>query len=179
MNSRVFKNPSPGCVTTRQSVVGKTDFELEYTLGYRHGSLRAGYALYALAEEVKENEFYWLDRTRYSNGWHGDDTVIFRGVKMCVQRADERRDALHRRFNYDDAQVEAELAKLRQSDVIKLKCRSGPKQIVKLFPFTELGKDDYPDADVLDVPQWQLTVPKHFTLIGAHRGSGAFFPRWA
>jgi hypothetical protein len=88
-----------GYVTTLGSVSGKGDAELERTLGFNAGSLKAGFDIYRLLDPVAINEFDWRDRTRYSAGWHIDPTIPFGSnpnVRWAVQRRDELRAALER-----------------------------------------------------------------------------------
>jgi len=146
-----------GYVTTLQSVLGKTDYELEDSLGYRHGSLKPGFEIYALAQTVNIGEFVWRDKTRYSAGWHGDPSIKFGddpNVVWGVQRQDELRAALGRKLNYDEKTVDLEIDKLRH--------------------LKKLGTDDYPDSISGNIPQWELTVPKQFSLVGKFRGAAPY-----
>ena len=95
-----------GYVTTLESILGKTNYELERSLGFNEESLKPGFELYALTEAVYEGEFIWRDKTRYSGGWHADASI--------------RRPSA------------------------------------------------YPDAPSGNIPQWELTVKKQFTLIGEY-----------
>ena len=166
-----------GYVTTLESVLGKTDYELEDTLGYRHGSLKHGFKLYILAQTVSAGEFTWRDRTRYSAGWHRDPSIKFGddpNVVWGVQRQDELRAALGRKLNYDEIAVDLEIDKLRQEDLLALNMRTGPRKIVKVRPLKTLGRDDYPDSILGNIPQWELTVYKQFSLVGEFHGIAPF-----
>jgi hypothetical protein len=166
-----------GYVTTLQSVLGKTDYELEDSLGYRHGSLKPGFEIYTLAQTVNAGEFVWRDKTRYSAGWHRDPSIKFGddpNVVWGVQRQDELRAALGRKLNYDEKAVDLEIDKLRQRDVLELNMRTGPRKIVKVRPLKKLGPDDYPDSIAGNIPQWELTVPKQFSLVGKFHGTAPY-----
>ena len=67
--------------------------------------------------------------------------------------------------------VDLEIDKLREKDLLALNLRTGPGKIVKVRPLTKLGPDDYPDSIVGNIPQWELTVPKQFSLVGTFRGT--------
>lgn len=161
-----------GYVTTLEGVFGKTDYELEDSLGYRHGSLKPGFEVYTLAQTVNAREFVWRDRTRYSAGWHRDPSIKFGDDPRVwgVQRQDELRAALGRNLNYDEIAVDLEIDKLRQKDLLALNMRTGPQRIVKVRPMIDLGPDDYPDSILGNIPQWDLTVPKQFSLVGIFHG---------
>jgi hypothetical protein len=166
-----------GYVTTLQSVLGKTDYELEDSLGYRHGSLKPGFEIYALAQTVDSGEFVWRDRTRYSAGWHRDPNIKFGddpNVVWGVQRRDELRAALGRKLNYDEKAVDLEIDKLCQKDLLELNIRTGPGKIVKVRPLKKLGSNDYPDSILGNIPQWELTVPKQFSLVGKFHGTAPY-----
>ena len=161
--------PDDGCVTTLESVLGKTDFELENTLGFEGGYLRAGFRLWALADKVEAGEFRWLDKTRFAGGWHVDRSVIFDGQIMLVQRQDELREALDRRFNHDQKKVEGVLNDMAKKDLAALNVRSGPKMIVKVVSLLQGKKTSYPDVLSGNIPQWRLTAKKEFMLMGEFR----------
>jgi hypothetical protein len=161
-----------GCVTTLESVLGKTDQELEAALGYKRGWLRPSFELYALAEPVLAGEFLWLDKTRYSAGWHADPSIdLGDGLIWSVPRDAELRAAFGRKLNYDEKAVDQEIAKLREKDVERLNVRAGTKRIVKVVPQNHSSDPkDFPDAISGNTPQWQLTVPKQFSLVGKFNG---------
>ena len=161
-----------GYVTTLESILGKTDCELEQSLGFSSGRLKHGYKVYALSDKVYTGEFIWRDKTRYSAGWHGDPSIKFGSdpnLVWCAQRWDELRAALGRKLNYDESAVDREMAQIMERSLIDLNVRTGARKIVKVVP-EEKEPDGYPDAESGNVPQWELVVRKHFTLIGRFRG---------
>jgi hypothetical protein len=159
-----------GYVTTFDSVLGKTDFELERDLGYNRGALAGGFEIYALSEQVSRGDFYWRDKTRYSAGMHGDPSVKFGSdpdVVWLIPRQDELRAALGKKYNYDERTVDAAIGEILDESLKLLNQRTGLKKIVKVRPLTR--PTSYPNAESGNIPQWELKKEKQFTLIGTYR----------
>jgi hypothetical protein len=155
-----------GYVTTLDSILGKTDYEMEQALGFSQGALKSGYKVYALTEPVSASEFYWRDKTRYSGGWRADPSVKFGSdpnVVWGVQRQDELRAALGKKLNYDEKAVDAVMDGVLRESLTDLNQRTGPRRIVKVVP--NKSPDGYPDARSGNIPQWELVVKKQFTLM--------------
>jgi len=164
-----------GYVTTLESILGKTIYELEEALGFSHGTLKDGYQVYALTETVSSDEFYWRDKTRYSDGWHADPSIEFGSdpnVVWQAQRQDELRAALGRKFNYDEKTVDTAIDEIMQRSLAELNQRTGPCRIVKVCPADRNVKRSFPNARSGNVPQWQIKrgFKKQFTLIGTYHG---------
>ena len=161
-----------GYVTTLDSILGKTDYELEQLLGFSRGRLEPGYKVFSLSDTVYLRDFIWRDKTRYSAGWHGDPSIQFGSdpnVVWGVQRWDELRAALGRKLNYDEKAVDSEIAKIMERRLEELNVRTGDRKIVKVVPLQK-EPDGYPDSESGNIPQWELIVPKHFTFIGEFHG---------
>ena len=155
-----------GYVTTLGSVSGKGDAELERTLGFNAGSLKAGFDTYRLLDPVAINEFDWRDRTRYSAGWHIDPTIRFGfnpNVRWAVQRRDELRAALGKQYNYNEKVTDLAIERILREELVKLNVRRGPGTIVKVRPRNT--PNGYPDSPYRNIPQWELKVPKLFELM--------------
>jgi hypothetical protein len=155
-----------GYATTLESIKGRTNFELEQTLGFGEGTLGPGFDVYRLVEPVYMGDFVWRDKTRYSAGWHADPSVKFgpdSSVVWCVQRQDELRWALAKQHNFDDHAIDAEVRKIMQKSLDELKQRSGPKMIVKVKP--RVSRGFYPNARAGNIPQWELVKEKQFSIM--------------
>ena len=98
-------------------------------MGFAPGTLSNGFRVYQLAEAIGPNDFVWKDRTRYSDGWRFDPSI-----RAYVQRLDDLREHLGKKFRYDEAVVDRELAAFQVAQVGKLNVRSGPNRIVKIRP---------------------------------------------
>ena len=147
-----------GYVTTYSAIAGKRPAELDAALGFAHGTLQAGFFVYALASPVANGEFVWRDRTHYSAGWHYDPTI-----REYVQRRDEFRAHLGKVHGYDEAATDRKIQQFMEQQRIALNTRSGPGRIVKVIP--KHGPAGFPDSLLRNVPQWELTVYKSFLLI--------------
>jgi hypothetical protein len=161
-----------GYVTTLNSILGKTDYQLEQLLGFSRGRLEPGYKVFSLSDTVYSRDFIWRDKTRYSAGWHGDPSIQFGSdpnVVWGVQRWDELRASLGRKLNYDERAVDSEIAKIMERSLEELNVRTGDRRIVKVVPLQK-EPDGYPDAESGNIPQWELIVPMHFTFIGEFHG---------
>jgi hypothetical protein len=146
--------------------------DLERALGFGAGALAKGYAIYGLAARVEIDDFVWRDRTAFSGGWHGDPSIMLSANDPYiwgVQRIDELRAALGKRFNYVESMVDAELTRLRWKWTVDMNACHGPNRIVKVLP--PLGTvTRYPDSPLRNIPQWEIkpTARKKFELMYVH-----------
>jgi hypothetical protein len=155
-----------GCVTTFEAIAGKPSLEVARLLGFNGDALRAGYKVWRLNEKVELGEFEWYDSTAYSGGWHFDPSI-----DEFVKRYDERRATLGRIHGYNEARVDAKLARFMEVQRIRLSVRSGPAQVVKVRARVPDHTTGYPDAEVRTVRQWNLLKDKKFVEI-ANVGPG-------
>lgn len=160
-----------GYVTRFSAIKNLTVAKLEAALGFSPRALANGYAIYGLAARVGIDDFIWRDRTAFSGGWHADPSIMLIENDpniWSVQRIDELRASLLRRFNYVEAHVDTELQRMRWKWTLDMNVCHGDSRIVKvLFPPTNL---DFPDSPMRNIPQWEIkkTVQKKFELMYVH-----------
>lgn len=156
-----------GFVTTLLSVTNRSSGELERTLGFEHGRLRDGWALYVLAQGVSFHEFVHQGRSRNSAGYAYDrdateqlrEAGMLDGQRtMHVRRVDQMRHAMYRATGSEDA-----FDVYRANEMAKLNQRSGEQRIVKCVPLSPGSV--YPDAQGNGVPQWEIIALKRFLCI--------------
>ena len=148
-----------GYVTIFSAVTGQSHGELERRLGFGAGRLSNGYRAFQLSEPIGPDDFEWKDRTRYSGGWHYDPSI-----GEYVQRTDELRAHLGKKYGYDEKVVDRRIQDFRAAQLKRLNVRSGPNRVVKIIP-NDPGTS-FPDSPFEGIPQWNLTREKQFTFIG-------------
>jgi len=175
-----------GDVTTYVSVAGFRAIDLEQRIGFRHGRLAQGYAVYELEQMVRVGEFIWGDHTRFSGAWQSlrelDRGEVFeRDLDEYAQRIDLVRAELGKRLHYNERAVDAELALFQRQEAAKLNVRTGPNRIVKLRPVVPDDRSiarhiQYPNALLRGVPQWKILKrhPKLFRKLADVPAGGIF-----
>lgn len=165
----ILRRKMKGDVTTFDNINGFSARDIERRIGYEVGRLREGYMIFKLIENVKAEDFIWSDATSYSGGFQ-----YRREVGEYVHRSDILREAIGRRFNFDEALANGWFKEFFEKEINKLNERNGAKKIVKVVPVTRhLGDREwyvqYPNARVRGVNQWTLVKKNNFELISVYK----------
>lgn len=151
-----------GFVTRFGSVGASEPGRLDALLGYKSGTLGAGYKLVILAEPIRANHVVFAAYTHASGGrW---------GSPATTPAEDARRPSVHREMgekNYDVPRLQRDFAQDPRNLM-------GHDRIVKIVPDSqppgENPAEDYPAG--LGIPQWILTAPHRFYVAVAVDAAG-------
>jgi len=157
-----------GCITDLRPLIGKSNVELEDALGFSRGAFGSGYWLYRLAEPLSLDDFDWLDRTKFSDGWQWRNLWTGRGwIYEAVPRKDLLRALFGKKLNYNEEAVDRALLKFKVGELEKINIGCAIGKIVKIFPKNRNGIS-YPDSEYWNIPQWKILghVTRRFVLVG-------------
>ena len=140
-----------GFVTRFDSVGANEPGRLDSLLGYKAGTLAAGYHLLVLAQPVRPNHVKFAAYTYASDGRWGKPTND--------PGTDRLRPSVH-----DGMEGLYDISRLQKAFAEDPRNLSGPGRIVKIVPVAppkgDNPADDYPVG--LGIAQWQLTDPHTF-----------------
>lgn len=145
-----------GYITQNHYLAGKSCSRLESLLGFKAGRLSGGWALLALTQLPKPDDFEFRGYSYLSGGMEkGHDSALSSGKTMEVKLKDG---------NFD-------LAKLKAAIIKNTFSVSGSKRLVRVVPKDPpSGNKDYPPG--LGVPQWELIRKLGFVVLGIMEPGG-------